>query len=335
MSGWNDRFVVDESKKGNAPLQKRLPKVPKLKAMNGSVIQSVLRTRMPAVAGRQNNANSKPKCIRRSAVAEASDRSPRRGRLMSPALRKETSAPVMPTKPATDMHPLAGGWPAARTSVSHGGIEIKDISANRAAMLGAAVEASPQPLFVDVGAASPESPCASLGEVSLGDDDEIFDDSSKPFPLSRLMKIGRGSSSTVFKTVMFPSLQVVAEKVVTITERDKRKQLVRELKYLRSLLGEGSTQHCAHIVSLLDAFNNPRDGTVSICLEYMDSGSLQDIVRVGGCKSESVLARISYQVICGLRFLHEHRQVHRDIKPGEPLTSRMLDLFSSVPQPIF
>jgi serine/threonine protein kinase len=62
-----------------------------------------------------------------------------------------------------------------------------------------------------------------------------------------------------------------------------------------------------------------RDGTISICLEYMNGGSLQDVVSSGGCQDELVLAGITRQILSGISFLHSHRHIHRDIKPGNIL----------------
>lgn len=51
-------------------------------------------------------------------------------------------------------------------------------------------------------------------------------------------------------------------------------------------------------------------------IEYMDGGSLQDIVDQGGCNDEPTLANIAVQALKGLLFLHENYQIHRDLKPG-------------------
>jgi hypothetical protein len=135
------------------------------------------------------------------------------------------------------------------------------------------------------------------------------------FPLCRLNVIGRGSSSVVYRSIILPELGIVAEKVITVAEKEKRHQLVRELRHLRSLLLEGGAL-CPAVVQLISVVPHPRDGTVSVCLELMDGGSLQDVVKAGGCRDEAVLSRIAFQVLCGLDFLHGRRQVHRDIKPG-------------------
>ena len=76
-----------------------------------------------------------------------------------------------------------------------------------------------------------------------------------------------------------------------------------------------------HVVQLLGIVPNPRDGTLSICLEFMNGGSLQDVMRMGGCENENVLKGISVQVCAGLDFLHGMRVIHRDIKPSNCLVN--------------
>jgi serine/threonine protein kinase len=56
-----------------------------------------------------------------------------------------------------------------------------------------------------------------------------------------------------------------------------------------------------------------------LAIEYMDGGSLKEIVDAGGCKEEEFLAEISYNVLRGLHFLHGQNKIHRDIKPGNLL----------------
>ena len=56
----------------------------------------------------------------------------------------------------------------------------------------------------------------------------------------------------------------------------------------------------------------PDRGVLSLVLEYMDGGSLQDIVDTGGCAEESVLSHIAKDVLLGLHYLHDTlHQLHR------------------------
>jgi hypothetical protein len=157
--------------------------------------------------------------------------------------------------------------------------------------------------------------------------------------LVRLGTLGRGASSTVYKAFHVPTLKLVAVKVIPVFEQDKRHQMVTELQALYNnmapiITGEGSTHRqghkrdtsahggdggereknagcvpCPHIVTFYDAFITPAEGDISIVVEYMDGGSLQDIVDTGGCSHEGVLANISFRVLHGLSFLHDRRQV--------------------------
>ncbi|OQR95351.1 Voltage-gated Ion Channel (VIC) Superfamily [Thraustotheca clavata] len=150
--------------------------------------------------------------------------------------------------------------------------------------------------------------------------------------LIKLGVLGKGASGVVHKALHVPSLLLVAIKVIPVFENEKRHQLIAEVKTLynnMSSLTDESERHkvaCPEIVCLYDAYMNPNEGNVSIVVEYMDGGSLQDIVDTGGCSSESVLASISFRVLKGLRFLHEHHQLHRDIKPSNLLINQFGDV---------
>lgn len=87
-----------------------------------------------------------------------------------------------------------------------------------------------------------------------------------------------------------------------------------------------SSTPCPYVVSFYDAFVEPSDGTISFVMEYMDGGSLEDIIDTGGCSSESALANISWRILSGLAFIHEKRQIHRDIKPSNLLINHTGDV---------
>lgn len=145
------------------------------------------------------------------------------------------------------------------------------------------------------------------------------------FPLIRVENLGQGSSSLVYKAVLLKSLQVCAEKVFITADPNKKVLLRRELELLKLAFDESNSEEknklSNFLVRPLEILNNPFDGTLSLCLEFMDGGSLQDMIRLGGCKNEAVLASISYQMLSGLSFLHSLRLIHRDLKPSNVLVS--------------
>ena len=76
---------------------------------------------------------------------------------------------------------------------------------------------------------------------------------------------------------------------------------------------------CPYVLGLYDAFNDPKTGLINLVIEYMDGGSLADVVTAGGLPDEEALADISAQVLQGLMYLHSLEQMHRDIKPGKDM----------------
>lgn len=53
---------------------------------------------------------------------------------------------------------------------------------------------------------------------------------------------------------------------------------------------------CRNIVSFYDVFVDKHE---DICVEteYMDAGSLEDIINTGGCDDEQILSSIAYQIL--------------------------------------
>ena len=140
-----------------------------------------------------------------------------------------------------------------------------------------------------------------------------------------LNKLGAGAGGIVKKGLHVPSMVVTAVKRIKVFQHSQLKQMARELRTLYScsaateISGKGK---CPHVVSFYGAFTNRVDSTISIVLEYMDAGSLQDLIDSKICMDEGVIANIGYRVLKGLEFLHKRNILHRDIKPSNLLINR-------------
>ncbi|CAI5700554.1 hypothetical protein KXD40_007467 [Peronospora effusa] len=160
-----------------------------------------------------------------------------------------------------------------------------------------------------------------------------------------LEELGHGASGKVYKALYMPTFILVAVKVIRVYDQKKRHQMVRELKSLYvnfvplitatfpsspAATSSGTQAACAELVVFYDAYTNPEVGSVSIVLEYMDGGSLEDYLQSftesneGKAKylSEKKIANVAACGLKGLAFLHEHHQLHRDIKLSNMLINR-------------
>lgn len=126
--------------------------------------------------------------------------------------------------------------------------------------------------------------------------------------------IGSGASSIVQRAIHIPTHRLLALKKINIFDKEKRQQLLTEI---RTLCEAPCYQG---LVEFYGAFYIPDSGQISIALEYMDGGSLADILRAQKCIPESVLSSIVRKLLHGLNYLHGARRlVHRDIKPANLL----------------
>ncbi|KAK4776790.1 hypothetical protein SAY86_005478 [Trapa natans] len=97
-------------------------------------------------------------------------------------------------------------------------------------------------------------------------------------------------------------------------QEDIRKQIVQELKI-------NQASQCPHVVICYHSFYH--NGAIYLLLEYMDRGSLVDVIRQVKTILEPYLAIVCKQVLQGLVYLHNERHViHRDIKPSNLLVNQ-------------
>ncbi|WVZ92753.1 hypothetical protein U9M48_038796 [Paspalum notatum var. saurae] len=128
--------------------------------------------------------------------------------------------------------------------------------------------------------------------------------------------IGSGSSSVVQRAIFIPAHRIMALKKMNVFEKDKREQILNEL-------GTFSEACCyPGLVEFHGAFYAPNSGAICFALEYMDGGSLADIIRAKKFIPEPILAHMLQKVLPALCYLHEVKHiVHRDIKPANLLVN--------------
>lgn len=129
-----------------------------------------------------------------------------------------------------------------------------------------------------------------------------------PADLEILGELGAGNGGIVKKVRHKPTQLIMARKLIHLEVRPAiQMQILRELRVLHDC-------NFPHIVGFYHAFQ--KDGEISICMEYMDAGSLDLILKRVGRIPEAILGKITLAVLKGLQYLHDkHAIMHRDVKP--------------------
>ncbi|XP_022908228.1 dual specificity mitogen-activated protein kinase kinase dSOR1 [Onthophagus taurus] len=138
-------------------------------------------------------------------------------------------------------------------------------------------------------------------------DGELSDDD-----FEKLGELGSGNGGVVMKVRHKVLGLIMAKKLIHLEVKPAiKKQIQRELKVLHDC-------NFAHIVGFYGAFYS--DGEISICMEYMDAGSLDLILKKASRIPENILGKITLAVLKGLSYLREkHSIMHRDVKPSNIL----------------
>lgn len=130
----------------------------------------------------------------------------------------------------------------------------------------------------------------------------------------KLAELGAGNGGVVTKVLHKPSSLIMARKLIHLEIKPSiRNQIIRELKVLHDC-------NSPYIVGFYGAFYS--DGEISICMEHMDGGSLDQMLKKADQVPEDILGKITVAVLKGLSYLRDnHKIIHRDVKPSNILVN--------------
>ncbi|KAF5460352.1 hypothetical protein F2P56_020230 [Juglans regia] len=134
--------------------------------------------------------------------------------------------------------------------------------------------------------------------------------------LEKIAILGHGSSGTVYKVLHKKTMSIYALKVLRINQNDVSVYLQAACE--ADILKQVDSQY---IIMCLAVFDNhfvgvKCGGNLCFVMEYMEGGSLQDVLRARQRLTEQVISSMAKRVLEGLHYLHGMQIVHRDIKPS-------------------
>jgi len=119
--------------------------------------------------------------------------------------------------------------------------------------------------------------------------------------------LGRGAFGRVYKGLNYQTGEIVAVKQILKTDLEPSQlpAIMHELQLLQSL------SH-PHIVKFLSY--HEVDDYLFFVMEYVENGSLHETMKKFGVFPEELLVLYVAQVLHGLKYLHDQKVIHRDIK---------------------
>ncbi|CAA3009522.1 mitogen-activated protein kinase kinase 9-like [Olea europaea var. sylvestris] len=137
--------------------------------------------------------------------------------------------------------------------------------------------------------------------------------------LEKLHVLGHGNGGTVYKVRHKHTSAIYALKVVhEDSDTAIRRQILREVSILRRT-------DSPYVIRCHGVYDIP-GGDIAICMQYMDMGTLETLMKNGTKFSEQLLSRICFQVLSGLEYLHSHKIIHRDLKPSNILVNNKIEV---------
>ena len=132
-----------------------------------------------------------------------------------------------------------------------------------------------------------------------------------------LKPIGKGSYGVVVSALnSVKNLRVAIKKITPMAKHTlDAKHILREVRIMRYM-----GRH-ENIITLEDIHVYEQSDELYIVMELMDS-DLHRVLQSKQILTEAHFRHFLFQILCGLKFLHDNRIIHRDLKPGNLLVTR-------------
>lgn len=131
----------------------------------------------------------------------------------------------------------------------------------------------------------------------------------------KIAKIGEGSYGVVYKCRNKDTGQLVAIKKFVESEDDYliKKIAMREIRMLKQLKHQ-------NLVNLIEVFR--RKKRLHLVFEYVDYTVLNELEKNPHGVTENQVKKIIYQTLKAVDFCHQHKCIHRDVKPENILINK-------------
>ncbi|CAG8555385.1 3731_t:CDS:10 [Cetraspora pellucida] len=132
----------------------------------------------------------------------------------------------------------------------------------------------------------------------------------------KIEKLGEGTYGIVYKAQNKDTNEVVALKRIRLDNEEEGVPCtaIREISLLKEL------KH-ANIVRLYDVLHTEKK--LTLVFEYLDSDLKKFLDTYGGDLDILTIKQLMYQLLKGIAFCHEHRVLHRDLKPQNLLINKL------------
>uniref|UniRef100_A0A2N9G104 mitogen-activated protein kinase kinase n=1 Tax=Fagus sylvatica TaxID=28930 RepID=A0A2N9G104_FAGSY len=140
--------------------------------------------------------------------------------------------------------------------------------------------------------------------------------------LEKMAVLGHGTGGTVYKVLHKKTTSIYALKVFRFHQNTItiRQQAAREAEILKRVDSQYVIRcHAVFDNGFIDTENG--SGDLYFVMEYMEGGSLHDVLRARQRLPEQVISGVARCVLEGLHYLHGMQIVHRDIKPSNLLVN--------------